>query len=323
VPADKPPRDPADDERSKDLDPRLLLTFREVARLGSISAAARKLGWTQPAIGQQLRRLEREAGTALVSRHARGVTLTPAGRLLLEHAEAIASRLVVAQAAMRDSVRGRAQRLQLATFATATAGLVAPALGRLVADDPDAMVRLLEMEPPQAVEALREGQVDAALVFEYRDGSGELDGLAQLRSLELGRDPLLAVLPGRHALGRGGPADAEPLPMRALSGERWVSGCLWCQDHLAACGAASGFRPDVRYVTEDQVALQEIVAAGLGVALVPRLALRTYRRDDVAVRAIAEDPIRTISLLTRPADPRPILSRLATQLGTTARVALA
>jgi len=183
--AAKPPKDsePQPPELPGGIDPRLLLTFREVARLGSISAAARKLGWTQPALGQQLRRLEREAGTPLVTRHPRGISLTPAGEVLLGHADAIAGRLLVAQAAMRDAIRRRATRLIIATFPSGSSAVVAPAAARLTAADAQLDLRIVEMEPPHAIEALTEGQVDAALVFEHQEDVEDLSGDGHLRWL--------------------------------------------------------------------------------------------------------------------------------------------
>lgn len=303
------------------LDPKLVLTFREVARMGSISAAARKLGWTQPALGQQLRRLEKEAGTALVRRHARGITLTPAGEVLLGHAGAIAGRLLVARAALRDSVRRRSTRLTVASFPSGSSALVAPAVAALVAGDPDLDVRVIDMEPPVAVEALAEGQVDAALVFEHQEDEHDLGGSGQLRRRLLGRDPLLVAMPADHRLAgaQGSTEEGIELDASELAGETWVSGCLWCQSNLTDFGERHGFTPAIRHTSEDQLVVQQLVGAGMGLALVSQMTLRTYQRPGVVARVLADQPLRTVSLVTHQHDARRVLGRLASEVSLTAR----
>lgn len=309
----------ADDEDSDvtgSLDPKLVLTFREVARMGSISAAARKLGWTQPALGQQLRRLEKEAGTPLVRRHARGIALTSAGELLLGHANAIAGRLLVARAALRDSVRRRASRLTVASPSTGGSALVAPAVAALLADVPDLDVRVIDLESPVAIEAVVEGQVDSALVFEHHGSEESLGHSGQFRRRVLGRDPLLVLMPSDHPLT----ADADsPLDPIELAGAAWVSGCSWCQTNLTAYGESHGFAPQIRHTTEDQVLVQELVASGLGLALTSQLALRTHSRPDLVARSLVQPPVRTVSMITNMHDGRRMLGRLASELSLAAR----
>lgn len=303
-------------ETAGSLDPKLVLTFREVARSGSISAAARKLGWTQPALGQQLKKLEKEAGTALVRRHARGITLTPAGEVLLGHADAIAGRLVVARAALRDSVRRRSTRLTVASFPSGSSSLVAPAVAALVASVADLDVRIIDMEPPVAVEALSEGQVDAALVFEHQEDEEGVGGSAMLRRRLLGRDPLLVAMPEHHRLAHDLEVALDP---GELAGETWVSGCLWCQSNLTDFGERHGFSPAIRHTSEDQMVAQELVAAGLGLALVSQMTLRTYQRRGVVARTLVDQPLRTVSLVTHQHDARRLLGRLASEISLTAR----
>ena len=314
------PDDQHDHEEATDisgsLDPKLVLTFREVARMGSISAAARKLGWTQPALGQQLRRLEKEAGTALVRRHARGITLTPAGEVLLGHADAIAGRLLVARAALRDSVRRRATRLTIASFPSGSSALVAPAVAALMVALPDLDVRVIDMEPPVAVEALSEGQVDAALVFEHAEGEHDLGGSGQLRRRVLGRDPLLVAMAAAHPLAEN---IDTPLDAGDLAGQTWVSGCVWCQSNLTDFGERHGFTPAIRHTSEDQLVVQQLVGAGLGLALVSDMTLRTYQRPGVVARRLADQPLRTVSLVTHQHDARRMLGRLASEVSLTAR----
>lgn len=277
--------------------------------MGSLSAAARKLGWTQPALGAQMKKLERDAGTPLISRHARGISLTPAGEVLLGHADAIAGRLLVAQAALRDSVRGRASRLTIATFPSGASAIVAPAAAKLatVASPPE--IRIAEMEPPLAVEALTEGQVDAALIFQHQEDVEDLTGDGHLRVTELGKDELLLALPASHPLTR----IEGPVPAHELAGAMWISGCLWCQANLAAFGDRRGFSPEIRYTSEDQLVVQELVAAELGVALVSRMTWEICQRPGVVVRHLDEPPTRSVSLVTHRHDPRRILRLLTSE----------
>lgn len=305
------------------LDPKLVLTFREVARLGSISAAARKLGWTQPALGQQLRRLEKEAGTPLVHRHARGVTLTPAGEVLLGHADAIAGRLVVARAALRESVRRSTTRLTIASFPSGSSALVAPAVSALASSVPDVDLRVIDMEPPIAVEALAEGQVDAALVFEHQHDEQALDSPAQLRRRLLGRDPLLVAMPAGHRLAgqqsEDPTTDADPLDPSTLAGESWVSGCVWCQANLSEFGESHGFTPNIRHTSEDQLVVQHLVASGMGLALVSQMTLHTHRHRGVTFRPLVDQPLRAVSLVTHQHDARRVLGRLTSEISLVAR----
>lgn len=149
------------------LDVQRLLIFREIARAGSIASAARSLGWTQPAVSQHLRHLERQAGTPLVLRRPRGVQLTEAGRTLLRHAEAIATRLRLATDELDALVRLRAGSVRLAAFPSAGATIVPAAMGLLAGRHPGLDVRLREAEPPQALGLLAAGEVDLAVTFAH------------------------------------------------------------------------------------------------------------------------------------------------------------
>lgn len=305
-----------DEARTGSIDPKLLLTFRDVARMGSISAAARNLGWSQPALGQQLRRLEKEVGTPLVRRHARGITLTPAGEVLLGHADAIAGRLLVARAALRDSVRRRSTRLTIASFPSGSSALTAPAVAGLAASAPDVDVRVIDMEPPAAVEALSEGQVDAALIFEHQTAQSVLPSNGELRRHVLGHDALRVAMSSTDPLASNPDAALDPTE---LSGQTWVSGCLWCQANLTDFGDRHGFTPDIRHTSEDQLVVQELVAAGMGFALISELTLRTYLKPGVVTRSLTHPPLRTISLITHQHDARRVLGKLLSEISLVSR----
>lgn len=278
-------------------DPRRLLIFREVARRGSLSAAAAALGWTQPAVGQHIQRLERDLRLALVLRSTRGITLTEAGATLLRHADAVASRLAAAGEEM-DALRTlRAGRLRLAAFPSAAAILIPPALVRLAAAAPGLDIWLTELEPPEALAAVLAGDIDLAVVF-HHPGAESPDRHPDIVIHPLGEDPVMAVLPAHHRQAPPSGARA-PLSLASLAGERWIAGCLRCRTHLQALARAAGFQPDVRHTTDDYVVVQNLVGAGLAVALLPALALAAAPSEQVTTVRIDGDPVRQISLAHR------------------------
>ncbi|NEA34131.1 LysR family transcriptional regulator [Streptomyces sp. SID13031] len=289
-----------------DLDPRRLLIFREVARLGSLSAAATALGWTQPAVGQHMQRLERDVGIPLMLRSVRGITLTEAGTALLAHADALSARLTVAEAELQAFASMELGTLSLAAFPSGAATLVPPALAKLQSRAPALEVRLTEAEPPEARALVAAGDADLALVFEHAPRSGaprprpatQQRGAVEegdLLLLPLLEDPLLAVLPAGHRLaGR-----ARPIALGDLAGERWVAGCPRCEENLLVTTEAAGFVPDVRHRTDDYVVAQRLVAEGLAVTLLPGLALLAAPGKGVAVQAVRTSPKRQVFVLLR------------------------
>lgn len=288
------PQEPVSDLDT--LDPRRLLIFRQVARRGSLSAAAAALGWTQPAVGQHIQRLERDLGLALALRSTRGITLTEAGTRLLSHADAVASRLAAAGQEM-DALRTlRTGRLRLAAFPSAAATLIPSALARLAAAAPGLDVWLTELEPPEALAAVLAGGVDLAVLFHHPGAQGP-DRHPDLVIGILGDDPVHAVLPARHHGGEDGMR--TPLNFADLARERWIAGCLRCRTHLQALARTAGFEPDIRHTTDDYVVVQNLVAAGLAVALLPALALAAAPNPQVITAPISGNPARQISLAHR------------------------
>jgi DNA-binding transcriptional LysR family regulator len=270
-------------------DPRRLLVFREVARAGSMAGAARVLGWTQPAVSQHVRRLEEAAGTPLVVRAGRGVALTEAGRLVLGHADAVADRLDAAEQDLAALGGLQTGRVRIAAFPTAAAVLLPPVLAALLQRAPALDVRLADLEPPEAEAAVRDGSADLALVFRHDLDATPVEG--DLIREPLSRHPVLAVV----AAGR-------PIPARLsdLAGERWIAGCVRCRSHLMRCAAVAGFTPDVRFATDDHVVVQRLVAAGLGVALLPAWALAASRQDGVRTVPVQGVDDRVVEVLVRP-----------------------
>lgn len=261
------------------MDAKRLLIFGTVARAGSLAAAARELGWTQPAVSQHVRALERELRMPLIVRGARGTVPTEAGLVLLGHADAIAARLRAADAEVLALAETSAGSVRLAVFPTAGATIVPAAMAVLARDSPGLEVRLTDAEPPQALSLLRSGDVDAALLFRYDDEPGQSGGPSgPLVEHPLGEDAIRLVLPAGHRL-----MARRQIRLAELAGERWVGGCVQCREHLLRVCARAGFVPDVRHNTDDYVIVQSLVAQGLAVALLPELALRSVRHRGVEV----------------------------------------
>jgi DNA-binding transcriptional LysR family regulator len=262
-----------------------------VAQHGSFSAAADSLSFTQSAVSQQIAALERETGSVLVDRGRAGVRLTDAGRVLVSHTEAVLARLEEAERELAAIAGLRGGRVRLASFPSAGATLVTRAVSRFKERYPDVELTLAEGEPDETVPRLRAGEVDLAVVFDYGDGfgNGELtDGLEHIHLLD---DPLHIVLPPDHAL-----TSRKAIRLGELAGEQWVGGCCGgvCDSMLMEACAEAGFEPNVAFESDDHNVLIGLVAGGLGVALLPELALQ-IAHPRVAIRPVAgSKPMRRI-----------------------------
>ncbi|ONI68798.1 LysR family transcriptional regulator [Kribbella sp. ALI-6-A] len=268
------------------MDPRRLLIFREVARLGSLSQAASALGWTQPAVSQHVQRLERDVGLPLVLRSPRGITLTEAGTKLLTHADALAARLAAAESDLRDLADLRSGSLTLVAFPSAAAVLVPPVLAAL----PESLdLRLTEAEPPEARQQVLAGEADLALVFEHTPQPDK-----DLVEVVLFEEELKAVVAEGYRL-----AGRKRVGLEELAEERWIAGCPRCEQHLLVATAEAGFAPDIRHRTDDYVVVQRLVGEGLAVSLLPQLALTAAPNPRVRVLPIRTAPTRRVSVILR------------------------
>src|SRR6185437_3073431 len=265
-----------------------LKVLREVAYRGSLSSAAEALSYSQSAISQQIAALEAETQMALLERHPRGVSLTAAGQTLVGHAEGILARLDTAEAALSAIAGLRGGRLRMASFPTAGATLMPVAIAEFRAAYPDVELTLAEGEPEEIVPRLRAGELDLALLFEF-DGQTPLS--EDMSRTELLRDPMYLALPRGHAL-----AEKPRLRLADLAAESWIqtSHESPCARHVVRCCHAAGFEPSVSFESDDYHTVQGLVAAGVGVALIPQLAL-AGARDDIAIRALSPaNPVRTV-----------------------------
>ncbi|MFB7665371.1 LysR substrate-binding domain-containing protein [Kitasatospora sp. NPDC056138] len=253
--------------------------LRAVAREGSLAAAARALRYTQPTVTYHLATLESHFGAPLFHRGPRGTTLTEVGEALLPHAEAVLERVGLAQREVRGLVRRGSATLRVGTFPTAGALLLPPAVRRL--HQRGVHVTLREGELPTLLAGLRSRELHLALVFSQPGDRLDLEEDFVVHPLL--EDPLLLVLPADHPQ-----AGLDRVPLAALREDGWIMGTTdWdpCDRLLVWACAQEGFEPVHVMRTDDYGVLQGFVAAGIGVALVPRLGLGSPR-EDLAVRPV-------------------------------------
>src|SRR5512142_1186911 len=270
-----------------------LKILSEVISRGSFSAAAEALSYTQSAVSQAIARLESETGATLVVRDRRGVRPTAAGATLVEHAEAIFAQVEAAETDLAAVLGVRRGRLRVASFPSAGATLMPLAVATFRSRHPDVSLTLAEGEPEEIAPRLRGGEFDLALLFEF-PGVRERPG-AGLRTVTLLKDPMHGALPADHPL-----ADKPALTLSDLREQDWVqtSASSPCARHVVRSCLAAGFEPHVTFESDDYETVQGLVAAGVGGALIPRLAL-TRGHHGIVVRELAPaSPVRKVVAAT-------------------------
>ncbi|MBA3263733.1 MAG: LysR family transcriptional regulator [Thermoleophilaceae bacterium] len=285
------------------LDPRRIEMLLAVVAHGSFAGAASALSFTPSAVSQQMRMLERDAGVQLFERSQRGVRLTAGGQALARRAETMRRELIDARAELDALAEAGAAQLMFGSFPTATAAFAARAIASYRRRHPSFALEVTDGEPYESVAGLRSRALDLAIVFELdswpatRDYDGNEVVEADEVVLEpLFDDPFSLILPGDHPLA----AEAGEVQLKQLTSERIIGsplGCApWGMDLEHVCEAA-GVQLEfaAHYRSADFQAQQALVAAGLGVSLLPRLA-QTALRDDVVVRPLMDAPVRRISL---------------------------
>ncbi|MCP9961858.1 LysR family transcriptional regulator [Streptomyces somaliensis] len=274
------------------IEARHLRVLRAVAATGSFSAAARELGCTQPAVSQQMKALEASAGTPLLVRTGRETRLTQAGEALVRHAAGILAGLTAAEEEVAAIAGLRAGRVRLVSFPSGSPTLVPTALAALRADHPGVRVSLVEAEPPRSVEMLREGDCDIALAFRYAGGTAEWDDLVVRPLLA---DRLVGLVPEGHRL-----AGADAVTIGELAEEPWIAGCPRCRRQLVEVCEGAGFTPRIDFATDDYPAVVGLVGAGLGVAVLPELAVESVRPRGTRTVAVEPPVEREIVALALP-----------------------
>ncbi|MBF4636104.1 LysR family transcriptional regulator [Agreia pratensis] len=278
-----------------DLDSQTLRVIRAIADRGSITAAAAALGYSQPAISQSIKRLEEKLGMPVLTRVARGVELTEAGEVLARHAATVLRAIDSAADELADLSGLRSGLVRIAAFPSASSTVVPRLLGDITVRHPGVRFSYLEAEPPEAVQAVRDHAADIALTFSY---PGDPDdphraSASGLVTLPLWREQMLLVVPDAPGLGDGS------IELASLADSGWIAGCPRCRGHLVELCEASGFTPALGYETDNVQAVLAMVAAGLGVALLPSLALATTPLPEgVATRPPSATDYRTVHLVT-------------------------
>src|SRR5688500_10069316 len=223
------------------LDVARLRVIDAVARHGSVTEAAKELHYSQPSVTHHLGRLEAETGAKLVQRDGRGIRLTPSGQLLADRAAEILGRIDAAGAELSAHEGLSAGRVRLAAFASAIGALVPAAVAALADRHPDLEIGLTDTHPPEAIELLRTGKVEVAVIFRYEDTEPEPPGVRLHHLL----DDSVYVLSKRRERGLASLRDAT-----------WIAGCDRCRGHLLAICDDAGFDPRIGSSSDDMVVMQ-------------------------------------------------------------------
>jgi DNA-binding transcriptional LysR family regulator len=300
------------------VDLRRLRTLRELADRGTLAATADALHLTPSAVSQQLAVLEREVGQPLLEPNGRGVRLTPAARAILAHADALFSEVERMDATLAGLADGSLGEVRIGAFATGIRGLVVPAVELLRERSPGLQLAISDVESPDVFDAIALGELDVALSMEHSGAPGRDD--ERFERFDLVRDVLDVALPEGHRLV------GLELQLEDLAGEPWIAPPRgWsCDDVIRVSCSAAGFTPDVAHRSGDWTAIMAMVAAGLGVAVVPRLAQDSPPGGVVIQPLLGEPAARHLFVICRSgAEDHPAISAVVGALRDVAQLALA
>ncbi len=266
-----------------------LAVLDAVARHGSLTGAARELHYSQPSVSHHLARLEAATGAKLTQRVGRGVRLSPEGALLAQRAREIVGRVDAASVELATHLGLRAGRVRLAGFQTALSTIVPRAADILAGEHPAIELNLVDVHPGEALQLLRDGKVDVAVIFRGPDTPLEGEGFRLVHLLD---DPV-------YLLTR--------VPDQQLDDHRdslWIGGCERCRATLLNLCESHGFTPRIAFSSDDMVVVQALVAAGMGVGTLPGLALQSHRIEGIHVTRVA-DSTRSVFAVTYGDPPDP------------------
>ncbi|MFF6914452.1 LysR substrate-binding domain-containing protein [Streptomyces sp. NPDC012466] len=257
------------------VDPRLLATLEAVVRTGSFAAAASELGYSSPAVSQQIAELERRVGLRVLER--RPVRPTQAGHILLDAEQGVRTALATAASELHAVRAGTAGQIRLGAFASAAGSIVPKALAQLHATYPDVQVTLSQLEPEASYTRVRRGDLHLSVVYDY--DFIPLPPPRTLRRTLMAREPVVAVLPKDHPL-----AASDTIELASLASEAWIAApeAALRLELLSQMAKTTGFSARLRYEGDDFNTVLGFVAAGLCVAVLPRLALPRGLTDVVA-----------------------------------------
>ena len=276
-----------------------LKVLAAVARHGSVTEAAKELHYSQPSVSHHLSRLEAATGVRLVQRVGRGIRLTPEGRLLANRATEIVGRVDAATNELAAQVGLQAGRVRLAANASALSTIVPKAAAMLARAHPGLELILIDRHPVEALQMLRHGEIDIALIFQH--AAAPLEEEEGFRLVHLTDDPIYLI---------------SRRPGDSIANHRhsaWIGGCERCQNELTTLCRQEGFTPRIASLSDDMIVVQALVAAGVGVATLPGLPLQAHRRPDIHTTELTNFP-RQIYAATygEPPDPPATIAVLAT-----------
>jgi DNA-binding transcriptional LysR family regulator len=290
------------------MDPKRVLTFRAVARNRSFTRAAEELALSQPSVSHQVAALEREVGAQLLDRRPGGLQLTPAGELLLVHADAIAERFDLAALQLAEISEGERALLKIGAFPTALAGFVPTAVARLRALHPEALVTVDEGSADELPARVRSGELHVAVCFQ--DAALPRQEHQSVERRDLLHEPFLVALPPDHRLAR-----RRAVRLTELANEDWTA--AFTDGLIVRACRAAGFEPRLVSLTRDQLAIRALITRGLAVTLAPRLLAEAF--SDTALRPIAGDgPERDVYAILPPGGRHPLVPPLLAALTETA-----
>ncbi|UZX02846.1 LysR family transcriptional regulator [Arthrobacter sp. CDRTa11] len=270
------------------LETRHLLTFDAVVRTGTLAAAARELGYTQPGVSQHIRALERELKATLFVRAGRMLRLSEQGEVLAAKTSVLLSDLLATAEHVAAVARLRDGLVKVCAFPSANATLVPAAISKMRSDHLGVQLELFEAEPPDSLAGLKKGDYDIVVTFHYDDQGPIADD--DTLSFPLMQEPLVLFMAEDHPLAR-----RQQVGLAELSEERWIAGCLQCrQEFVSACEDA-GFSPRIDVTTDDNLAVQSYVVAGLGLAMMPRMIQTFVKHPRLRIRPILPSRNRTIT----------------------------
>jgi DNA-binding transcriptional LysR family regulator len=269
------------------LDLQRLEIFRKVATLRSFSAAALELSYTQSSVSEAVATLERELGVTLLDRSSRPVRLTPAGEVVLGHAEPLIAQAAAIESDLVALTSGDVGRLRLAGFYTAWSTFLPTAVAAFTSAHPRVQLELEQLDPPAALQHLRAGELDLAAIYRFQPGDPADESESRLASTYLAHDPYALAVPAAGSLAR-----KRRLDVTDLAKASWVSAPLGSPQALLLqqfCREHGGFEPRLEYPTDDVAMAQPLIAAGLAVALLPSLNL-AQPHPGVTIRELPATP---------------------------------
>ncbi|MBM9463719.1 LysR family transcriptional regulator [Aeromicrobium sp. YIM 150415] len=274
-----------------------LRLLRSAVAHGTISGAARELGYSQPALTQQIQALERYLGTPVLVRSRRGIVPTDAGRILLRHAELVLQSIALAESEIEAVAGLRSGRIRIACFPSAAGALMPQMFARMKKDHPGLHFEMIEADSAKAVELVRRGECDLAIIYSHLTEGETFD------AVELGEDEVLTplfdervdvVLPTSHPL-----VSKRWVDVRELRDDLWIAGCPRCRGNLEHLCRVAGFEPQIGFETDDYLALHRLAALGLGVALAPELMHTAFPNDErLALRPLQPLSVRQVGAVS-------------------------